>query len=105
MARPSNTDLCKRLRQELSRSIRWRNNERRDDLWKRMVDLYRGKHYKSLSREDRMIINMAFATKNVIAPSISVNNPKFVVQARKPDGSAQAVITEEVLNYLWRPYK
>ena len=105
MARPSNTDLCKRLRQELSRSIRWRNNERRDDLWKRMVDLYRGKHYKSLSREDRMIINMAFATKNVIAPSISVNNPKFVVQARKPDGSAQAVITEEVLNYLWRTYK
>ena len=105
MARPSNTDRLKRLNQELNRSIRWRNNQRRDDLWKRMVDLYRGKHYKSLSREDRMVINMAFATKNVIAPSISVNNPKFVVNARKPESAAQAIITEEVLNYLWRTHK
>ena len=105
MARPSNTDRLKRLNQELNRSVRWRNNERRDDLWKRMVDLYRCKHYKSLSREDRMVINMAFATKNVIAPSIAVNNPKFVVNARKPESAAQAVITEEVLNYLWRTHK
>lgn len=105
MARPSNTDRLKRLNQELKRSIRWRNDQRRDDMWKRMVDLYRGKHYKSLSKEDRMVINMAFATKNVIAPSIAVNNPKFVVNARKPESAAQAIITEEVLNYLWRTYK
>ena len=105
MARPSNSERLKRLNQELNRSIRWRNNDRRDDLWKRMVDLYRGKHYKSMSREDRMVINMAFATKNVIAPSIAVNNPKFVVNARKPESAAQAVITEEVLNYLWRTNK
>ena len=105
MARPANTDRLKRLNLELNRSIRWRNDSRRDDLWKRMVDLYRGKHYKSLSKEDRMIINMAFATKNVIAPSIAVNNPKFVVSARKPEHAAQAIISEEVLNYLWRTYK
>lgn len=105
MARPSNSDRLKRLSQEVNRSIKWRNDARRDDLWKRMIDLYRGKHYKSLSKEDRMVINMAFATKNVIAPSISVNNPKFVVAARKPEGAAQAVITEEVLNYMWRTHK
>jgi len=105
MARQSNSDRLKRLNLELNRSVRWRNDSRRDDLWKRMVDLYRGKHYKSLSREDRMIINMAFATKNVIAPSIAVNNPKFVVSARKPEAAAQAIITEEVLNYMWRTYK
>lgn len=105
MPRPTNADRLKRLNLELNRSIRWRNDSRRDDLWKRMVDLYRGKHYKSLSKEDRMIINMAFATKNVIAPSIAVNNPKFVVSARKPEHAAQAIITEEVLNYLWRTYK
>ena len=105
MARPSNSDRLKRLSQELTRSIKWRDDARRDDLWKRMIDLYRGKHYKSMSREDRMVINMAFATKNVIAPSIAVSNPKFVVSARKPEGAAQAVITEEVLNYMWRTHK
>src|SRR6056300_546127 len=105
MARPSNSDRLKRLSQEVNRSIKWRDDSRRDDLWKRMIDLYRGKHYKSLSKEDRMVINMAFATKNVIAPSIAVNNPKFVVSARKPEGAAQAVITEEVLNYMWRTHK
>lgn len=105
MARPSNTDRLKRLSQELNRSIKWRDDSRRDDLWKRMIDLYRGKHYKSLSKEDRMVINMAFATKNVIAPSIAVNNPKFVVNSRKPESAAQAVITEEVLNYMWRTHK
>ena len=105
MARPSNSDRLKRLSQEINRSIKWRDDSRRDDLWKRMIDLYRGKHYKSMSREDRMVINMAFATKNVIAPSIAVNNPKFVVSARKPEGAAQAVITEEVLNYMWRTHK
>ena len=104
MARPSNSDRLKRLSQEINRSIKWRDDARRDDLWKRMIDLYRGKHYKSLSKEDRMVINMAFATKNVIAPSIAVNNPKFIVSARKPEGAAQAVITEEVLNYMWRTH-
>ena len=33
---------------------------------------------------------------------MAVNNPRFTVNARSPDDQAQAMITEEVLNYQWR---
>lgn len=89
----------------LRRSQAWRSEEDYDALWRRMVDLYRGKHYRKKSTEDRMVVNQAFATKNVIAPSVAVNNPKFAVNARKPEHMDQAVVTEEVLNYLWRVNK
>ena len=45
---------------------------------------------------------MTFATINVIAPSVSVSNPSFTVSARQPEHEAQAMFTEEVINYLWR---
>ena len=48
------------------------------------------------------MVNMAFATINVINPSVSVSNPRFTVSARKPEHEAQAMFTEEVINYLWR---
>jgi hypothetical protein len=93
------------MRAEVMRSKRWRQNERYDDLWKRMIDLYRGKHYEGKSRNDRLVVNMVFATKNVIAPAVAVSNPRFVVNARKPESAPQAVVTEEVLNYLWRTFQ
>lgn len=86
----------------IEQARKFRDHEGYDDLWKRMVDLYRGKHYAKMSKEDRMLVNLAFATKNVIAPSVAINNPKFVVNARKPEAGSQAVIAETVLNYLWR---
>jgi hypothetical protein len=70
-----------------------------------MVDLYRGKHYGTSTPTDRLVVNLAFATKNVIAPSVAVNNPKFNVDARRPESAPHAVITQEVLNYLWRVNK
>lgn len=102
MARPSFSDKLSRDVGNIRRSQKWRKEDERDALWERMVNLYRGKHYQKESQEDRMLVNLAFATKNVIAPSVAVNNPKFTVNARKPDAADQAVITEEVLNYLWR---
>lgn len=105
MARERNVVRQQRYQGELERSRKWRNQEELDSLWERLVDLYRGKHYKAQSPDDRLIINLAFATKNVIAPSIAVNNPRFVVNARKPDAAPHALITEEVLNYLWRTHK
>lgn len=86
----------------LEQARKFRDHEGYDDLWKRMIDLYRGRHYAKLSKEDRMVVNLAFATKNVIAPSVAINNPKFVVNARKPEAANTAVIAETVLNYLWR---
>jgi hypothetical protein len=98
-------DQLKFMREEVRRSKRWRDNETMDDLWKTMIDLYRGRHYEGASRNDQLIINMAFATKNVIAPSVAINNPRFTVNARKPENAPMAVIVEEVLNYMWRCHK
>ena len=91
-------------RDEVDRSKKWRSDDY-DDLWHRMIDMYRGKQYEGASRNDRLVVNLAFATKNVIAPSVAINNPRFVVNARKPDSAPGAIIVEEVLNYLWRQHK
>jgi hypothetical protein len=88
-------------RDEIERSKKWRSDNY-DELWHRMVELYRGKQYATASRNDRLVINLVFATKNVIAPAVAINNPRFVVNARKPENAPGAVIVEEVLNYLWR---
>lgn len=105
MARPKHTDVLSRYVRHVRKSKEWRDELSADDLWRRMIDLYRGKHYAKSAKEDRMLVNLAFATKNVIAPSVAVNNPRFVVNARKPDAAAQAIIAEQVLNYLWRTHK
>ncbi len=104
MARPKNSDLLKRDVAKIRAAHKFRTQEGYDELWKSMVDLYRGKHYKRTAAEDRMLVNLAFATKNIIAPSVAVNNPRFTVNARKPESMNQAVIAEQVLNYLWRTH-
>ena len=103
--RVSNKSKLQQLNGQLSDSVEWREKERHEQLWKRMVNLYKGKHYKTETQSDRAVINTAFATKNVIAPSVAVNNPKFTINARKPEAAAQAVVTEQVLNYIWRTFK
>lgn len=105
MARISNEAKLKHLSALLSEGVRHRESEGLETFWKRMVNLYRGKHYKTGTTADRAVVNQAFSTKNVISPSVAVNNPKFTIQARKPEAGPQAVITETVLNYLWRTYK
>ena len=107
MARPKKNDpkVLKRFQQELKRSIDWRRSEGMDDKWDSLVDLYRGVHYKGKSESDRMVINRAFRTKNVIAPSVAVNNPKFLVAPKDENSGMQAYTVEEVLNYLWRVHR
>ena len=90
---------------EVNRSKKWRSQESYEDDWKRYIDLYRGKQYNSNTAGDQLLVNLVFSTINVMAPSVAVNNPRFVVNARKPDSAPQAVVTEEVLNYLWRTYR
>lgn len=48
MARPSNASLLKRQRSQIELSRQWRQTEDYDELWRRMIDLYRGRHYKSM---------------------------------------------------------
>lgn len=102
MARRSHSDFLKDYNQRLQASKRWRKDEAYDAVWRRLVDLYRGKQFNSYSDEDRILVNMVFATVNVIAPSIAVNHPKITVNARNSDNAAQAVIVEAVVNYWWK---
>lgn len=90
---------------ELNRSKKWRKDDQYDESWRRWVDLYRGKQYEGASPQDRLIVNLAFATKNVLAPAVAIQNPRFAVNARKPEHAANAVITEEILNYQWRTHR
>ena len=92
-------------RDEVRRSKRWRSNEGYEDEWKRYIDLYKGKQYNTGSMSDQLIVNLIFSTINVMAPAVAVNNPRFVVNARRPETAPQAVVTEEVLNYLWRTHR
>src|SRR6188472_2300123 len=101
---PTQAQLIRTYRANVRRSKRWRSDNYDDD-WKRYIDLYRGKQIASATLADRLIVNMVFSTVNVLGPAVAVNNPKFVVNARRPEAAPQAVITEEILNYIWRTYR
>lgn len=102
MARKSNSERLAVYRKKLDTSKRWRKEEGYDQIWKRMSDLYRGRHYEYYSDSDRLLVNICFSTVNVIVPSVSVNYPKITVNATKPEQAAEAIIAEAVVNYWWR---
>jgi hypothetical protein len=104
MPRESQATVLKRYRHKIKLSQQQRQEDGLDATWRRLVEMYRGKQYEWASPEDRMVINMAFSTVNVIAPSVAVNNPKIAVNATKTDSAPQAIITEAVVNYWWRHY-
>jgi hypothetical protein len=96
----------KRVRSRIGTARRHRDAEGLDSLWERLIDLYRGKHFPSgLSPQDRVAVNIAFSTINVIGPSVAVNYPKITVNARKPELDDQARILEAVTNYWWSHYE
>jgi len=66
--------------------------------------LYRGKHWPrtTYSKEDLVVVNLAFSTVNVIAPSVSVNHPKVVVSPNSPEDQDRAAFVEAVVNHMWR---
>ena len=105
MERTSNYEILKKYRNKLEHSRRWRKEEKYDDLWQRMIDLYRGKHHRTDIKEDQLLVNMAFSTINIVAPSVAVNHPKITVNARRPEDGDKAVVTEAIVNYWWRHYE
>ena len=102
MARKSQEESLASYRKHLESSKKWRKDDGLDATWRRLLDLYKGKHYDAYSDEDRMLINISFSTINVIAPAVAVNYPKITVNAVKPENAANAVIAETVVNYWWR---
>lgn len=101
-------DQLNRYRTRLSVAKKWRKDEKYDDTWRRLIDMYRLRPFDDQNRlgmaDDRIAVNVGFATINVIAPSVAINHPKITVRARQPDFDDQAVIAEAVVNYWWRHY-
>jgi hypothetical protein len=104
MAPRPNRDVLADYRKKIEHSRKWRKEEKYDKLWRRMIDLYKGKHFNDMSDEDRMLINVSFSTINVIGPSVAVNHPKITVGARKSEDGDKAIITEAIVNYWWRHF-
>ena len=105
MAKLSKSERLKRYRNRLNHAKRWREDRGYDATWNRMLDLYKGKHFPAgIADEDRIAINIAFSTINVIFPSITVNNPGIEVMANKAEDEDRAIISQAVINYWWRHY-
>lgn len=94
--------------QELERSKEWRETEGHDDVWTDMVDLYRGESIfptAGRSSEDRIAINQAFSTINVIYPAVSVSRPEITVAANQPELETRAVFVQAMVNHQWERYR
>ena len=104
MAKKTRAEQFEIAKRRLEASARWRDEMGYDALWQRMIDLYRGKQFPrtTVTREDLIVVNLAFSTINVIAPSVSVNHPKIVVSATEQDNADRAAFVEAVVNFLWR---
>lgn len=101
--RLSNQDKLKRYRQDVEFAVKWRSDAGFDQLWHDIIDMYRGRMYPDAStgEEDRVAINVAFSTMNVIYPSVSVNHPKITIFANQPEDEDRAVIAEAIMGYWW----
>jgi len=105
LARTSRKNKLTHYKACLDHAITYRQQEGYDFLWERMTDLYRGRHLPTTaSEEDQLVVNMAFSTKNVIAPSIAVNYPKITVHPNLPEDEDRAVFTEAIVNYQWKHF-
>jgi hypothetical protein len=85
-------------------SRRWREQEGLDSEWRRYINLYRGEHFRGSSTEDRIAVNIAKSTVDVMEPAVAINYPKIQIEASKPQDQDRASIAEDLLNYWWRHY-
>ena len=104
MPKKSRQTILSEYQEKVDKCIQWRDSENYDKTWRRLNDLYRGKHWPTttLNNQDLIAVNLAFSTINVIAPSVAVNYPKVVVQANNPENREKAVFVEAIVNYLWK---
>lgn len=101
MARKTKAERLRRYQHQVELAQAWRKESGYDDLWSRLISLYQGKHFTGLSNEDRIAINISFATINVIFPAISVNHPKITVQANEQSNEDRSLFAQAILNFWW----
>ena len=104
MARISNSEKLSTYRGYIDYAKRWRTGENYDQLWQRLINLYRGKQYRGASTGDRLLVNISFSTINTLAPAVSIGRPKINVNPRKPEDGDKAIVTESIINYWWGHY-
>ena len=104
MARQSNSDKLSNYRGKINLAQKKLQQENYDQLWQRLINLYRGRHYRGMSVGDRLLVNVAFSTINTLAPAVSIGRPKINVNARRPEDGDKAVVTESIINYWWQHY-
>ncbi len=92
MARKTRQEIHDQYKQRLDLARRWREDEGYDRTWRRLNDLYRGKHWPltTIAQQDMIAVNLAFSTINVIAPSVAVNHPKIVVSPTSAEDQDRA---------------
>ena len=104
MARISNSDKLSTYRGYIDYAKRWRTGENYDQLWQRLINLYRGKQYRGAATGDRLLVNISFSTINTLAPAVSIGRPKINVNPRTPEDGDKAIVTESIINYWWGHY-
>jgi len=104
MARQSNADKLSNYRSKIDYSKKFINQMNYGQLWQRLINLYRGRHYRGQAVGDRLLVNIAFSTINTLAPSVSIGRPKINVNPRTPEDGDKAIVTEAIINYWWQHY-
>lgn len=104
MARESNSNKLSGYRKNLDYAKTWRANENYDQLWQRLINLYRGRQYRGQAVGDRLLVNISFSTINTLAPAVSIGRPKINVNPRRPEDAEKAILTESIINYWWQHY-
>jgi hypothetical protein len=104
MARQSNSDKLSQYRQKLNLAQKVLEQQNYIQLWQRLINLYRGRHYRGAGVGDRLLVNVAFSTINTLAPAIAIGRPKINVNPRRPEDGDKAVVTESIINYWWQHY-
>ena len=104
MARESNANKLATYRSNIDYAKQWRANENYDQLWQRLINLYRGRQYRGQAVGDRLLVNISFSTINTLAPAVSIGRPKINVNPRRPEDGEKAILTESIINYWWQHY-
>ena len=66
MAKKTRAETLADTKERLDKCKRWRDSEGIDRCWRRLNDLYRGKHFPEVSStQDYIAVNLAFSTVNV----------------------------------------
>ena len=102
MSKGAKKDMLAKYMMRVKAAKEWRDSEGYDKTWKRLRDYYRLKMASPYDDSDSIVVAIAFATINVIAPSVAINHPKVTVTPRDEEHDDAATIIEAVVNYWWR---